>query len=254
MDHLFVVGAAAPANGEHAGGLAHAHALLSRQLPVQETRQRRKKRNLLYMRFPVQHGLIQVGNTPALGNIEAKQGSQLFRGLFRHGISPGPELRQLVSLCVKGQIAVHHTGNANGPHLPDGLAEALLNLPLQVRVTGPESLIDLVHGIGPDPIDQLVFPGKAAGSQRPEISVHQHCLDSGRTQFNTEDRILQLHMFPLSAQLPGDVLQHQLLFQLLLGGVLVDMDILDTHNRRPNPASARQSRHSSEPYGGHRLR
>ena len=197
VDHLFVVGAAAPANGEHAGGIAHAHALLSCQLPVQETCQRRKKRNLLYMWFPVQHGLIQMGNTPALGNIEAKQGGQLFRSLFRHGISPGSELRQLVSLCVKGKIAVHHTGNANGPHLPDGLAEALLNLPLQVRATGPESLIDLVHGIGPDPIDQLVFPGKAARNQRPEIPVHQHCLDSGRTQFNTEDRILQLHMFPL---------------------------------------------------------
>ena len=54
-------------------------------------------------------------------------------------------------------------------------------------------LFGLVHGIGPDPIDQLVFPGKAAGNQRPEIPVHQHCLDSGRAELDTEHRLPTLN-------------------------------------------------------------
>ena len=56
-------------NGEHTGGLANAQGLLAGELPVNITCQSGHEVNLPHMLFALQHGLIQMGNAPSLGNV-----------------------------------------------------------------------------------------------------------------------------------------------------------------------------------------
>ena len=55
-----------------------------------------------------------MGNAPALGNVEVEQFRELRGGLGSDGILPGAEGSKQIPFLVKGQIAVHHTGNAHG--------------------------------------------------------------------------------------------------------------------------------------------
>ena len=101
-------------NREHTGSLAYSQHLLTGKLPVDVTGQCGEKSHILYMLFPLQDRLIQMCDTPSLGNVKSKYFCQ-FQGCFlRHGVTPGTEGNQKSSFSVKGHIAMHHSGKSDG--------------------------------------------------------------------------------------------------------------------------------------------
>ena len=180
-------------DGEHAGGLAHAHDVQTREHIVDVARQGGQPGDVADVGFFIEDGLIQVGDAPALGNIEAEQGRQLFGGLAGDGVAPGAELRQLLSVGVEGQVAVHHGGNANGAHGGELLAEFLLHVPLEIGEAGLQARVHRLHGVGPDAVYKLIFPFIAAAGDGQVVAVQQDRLDPGRAELDAKYGLFKIH-------------------------------------------------------------
>ena len=150
------------------------------------TRQGGQVVNVRHMLFAVQHRLIQVGDGPALGNIEAQQLSQLGSGGTGHGVAPGAEFTDLLAILVKGQVAVHHRRHAEGSDL--GQFHIVLGLHVRRHVgisvlnAGPH----IVQVVGPHAVLQAVLPGVIAGSDGGVVFADQHSLDAGGAQLNAQ--------------------------------------------------------------------
>ena len=180
-------------NGEHPRSLADAQDLPPGQPPVDISRQRGQAVQPGQMGFSVQHGLIKMGRAPTLGNIEAKAFRQLLGGFSRDGVAPGAKGRQLISVPVKGKVAVHHAGYADSSHAPQRFAVPLFHIPKQRGIARLKPLVDILHGIGPDAVFQSVFPIEASGSNGLVIPVDQHRLDAGGTELNAQDGVFKIH-------------------------------------------------------------
>ena len=68
------------------------------------------------MGLPIQHSLVQVGNAPPLGDIEAEGGGQLSSRRARSSVAPGAERRQQLPSLIERLVAVHHGGNADAAY------------------------------------------------------------------------------------------------------------------------------------------
>ena len=140
------------------------------------------------MLFAVQHGLIQVGNTPALGDIKAQQLCQLDCGGLGHCVAPGAKFGQLGACGIKRQVAVHH---GRKPQRGKGCQRGAVFFfhPLgQHAVAGLNTGPHIVKVVGPHPVFIPVFPVVNAGGKRQVVVANQHRLDAGRTQFDAEYR------------------------------------------------------------------
>ena len=83
---IVVVGLAV--DGEHARCVAHTQHLLLRQFPMDIACERGLIADILDMGFLVQYRLVEVGNAPAMGNIELEQIGEFRRCLRGRGGSP----------------------------------------------------------------------------------------------------------------------------------------------------------------------
>ena len=54
-------------------------------------RQGGEKGDVAHMLLPVEDGLVQMGNAPALGNVEVEPLAQILGGLPGGGVAPGAE-------------------------------------------------------------------------------------------------------------------------------------------------------------------
>ena len=188
IQHLIMELSGRGIDREHTGCLPDSHILLSGQFPVNIASQCSHKVNLRHMLFFVQNRLIQVGNAPALRNVELEQFRQLLGRLAGNRISPGAEGHKLVSVFVKYQIAVHHGADSHCPKLCQSHAVFPLYILFQGRVASLKSFPHLIQRIGPDAVLQLVLPVIASGRHRLAASVYQNCLDSRRTKLDAENR------------------------------------------------------------------
>ena len=173
------------------------------QLPVHIACQRGKKVQLGQMLFFVQHSLVQVGNAPALGDVEAERRSQLLGRCAGDGVAPGAERHQQFAVGIKGQVAVHHGGNANAAHLGQGAAVFLLYIGGKGGVSTLQALPDLFQWVGPDAVVQLVFPGIIPLCQRGMLRADQHCLDAGRAEFDAESCLFRYKVGHIAGLLFG---------------------------------------------------
>ena len=177
VEHLIVKAVALAVNGEHARGLAHAQGVDTGEHIVDVARQGGDVPDLRHMGLLVQHRLIQVGDGPTLGNVEAKQLRQLPGGLGGDGVLPGAEGHQQVPVFVEGQVAVHHGGHAHrGNVLPV----------LHTGDGGLQALPDLLQVIGPDAVHEVTFPGVVPGGHRVVALVDGNRLDPGRAQLKAQ--------------------------------------------------------------------
>ena len=193
LEHGLVVVQRPAVDGEHAAGLAHAHDLLAGELPVDVASQGGEEGDILHVRLLVQNGLIQVGDAPALGDVEAEEGAQLLRGLAGDGVPPGAELRELLSVPVERQIAVHHGTDAQRAHGGQLHAVFGLHIGFQRSEAGLQTPMDHVHGVGPDAVDQLVLPFKVTTGNGHVPLVDQHRLDAGGPQLDAQYAFGQIH-------------------------------------------------------------
>ena len=140
------------------------------------------------MFLTIQNGLVQMGNAPALRNIEGKFLRQLICRFTCDIVPPGAEGRQLLAVLVKGQVAVHHGTDADGTNLRQGHMIATLDIRCQLLKAGLNSLPGFRHFISPDAVHQLVFPFKTGSCQRFTVLVHEHGLDACGTQLHPQCR------------------------------------------------------------------
>ncbi len=179
LHHFPVVVQGLAVDGEHTAGFAHTHGVDAGEHIMDVPRQGGDVGNLGNVGFLVQNGLVEVGDGPPLGNVEAEQGRQFRRRLPRDGVLPGAEGRQQVPVHVKSQIAVHHAGYAHGA---DGLPV------LYPGQGGLQALPHLVQGVGPHAIFVAGRPDVVPGGHRGMLSIDGHCLDAGGTQFDAKTK------------------------------------------------------------------
>ena len=190
--HRLIIVARRAVDREHAGGLANAHQLFAGEQEMEIARERRKIGDPAHVLLAVQDRLIEVGDAPALGDIEIKERRQLFGGLAGDRVAPGAELGELIALAVKGKIAVHHRGDADRA---DG-RKLKIELPLHVAAQRGKAVLHtdahVLKRIGPDPVDQTVFPLPVAGSDGNVLLIDQNSLDTGRAELEPQYGFLQI--------------------------------------------------------------
>ncbi len=174
-------------NGEHAGRLPDPDHLFPGQLPVDIACQRRQEADVLHVLLPVQDRLIQMGDAPALGDMEAEHLRKLVRSLSGNGISPGPKRRQKPPLPVKRKIAVHHAAESDASHLRQRHAVLAFHILLQLSVAVLQSCPYVLHGIGPDVVLKPVLPVMPSGCDGGIVRIHQNGLDPCGTKFDPQN-------------------------------------------------------------------
>ena len=132
-------------------------------------------------------------DAPALRNIERELLRQCCGSLARDGISPGAERNQKLPLLIERHIAVHHSRKSDGTKLCDGNAVFVLYILCHLAVAVPKTVPDHIQAVRPDSVDQLILPVVRTGCDRLMCLVHQHCLDSGRAELDTEHRLPTLN-------------------------------------------------------------
>ena len=155
--------------------------------------QRRHVGNAAYMRFAVEDGLIQVGNTPALWDGVVEQCREFFGSLPGHIVAPGSKRHQLIVVGIKNHVAVHHAAEADGLDPFQDNAVLILNILLQVRKTGLNAGPHFPQRIGPDPVVQCVLPSVSARCDGGVIRADENRLDSGGSHFNPDDGLAVLN-------------------------------------------------------------
>ena len=148
--------------------------------------QGREVGDLLHMFLPVQHRLPEVGDAPALGDVEPEEGGQLPRRLFGDGVAPGAEGGQLAALPAEGEVAVHHRRKPEGGGGAERLAVLRLDRLFQPAVAVLHPLPDVFEAVGPDPVLQPVLPVVAAGGEGGEVRADQDGFDAGGAQLQPE--------------------------------------------------------------------
>ena len=191
--HIGVVIQFFAVDGEHAAGLADTQGVFAGEDLVNVARQGGQVGEPGQVVLLFQHGLVQMGDAPALGDVEIKQRRQLLRRFAGHGVAPGAEFRQRLPILVEGQIAVHHGADAHGPHGGEGRAEFFLHVALEVRKAMPHAVLYVFHGVGPHAVQQAVFPFVAAGGDGDVLFIQQHRLDAGGAQLQAQNRFFQIH-------------------------------------------------------------
>ena len=112
--------------------------------------------------------------------------SQLGGGGGGHGVAPGAELRQLVAVLVKGEIAVHHGGHAKARQAGQLHAVAVLHVLFHVCIGVLQACPHILHVVGPYAVFQAVFPGVVAGGNGGMVCADQHSLDAGGAKLHAQ--------------------------------------------------------------------
>ena len=143
---------------EHAAGFPDTHDLFTGQRVMDISGKRRDISDLSDMIFLVQHRLIEVGDRPALRDIETEELRQFFRGLRRDRIPPGPEFAQLFVILIERQITVHHRGDPDRAGRIERHAILFTDFLLQIRETGLQTGLYFIQRVRPDSVNIAVFP------------------------------------------------------------------------------------------------
>lgn len=99
------------------------------------------------MLFFVQHSLVQVGNAPALGDVEAERRSQLLGRCAGDGVAPGAERHQQFAVGIKGRSRASWR-KCQCAHLGQGAAVFLLYISGKGSVSTLQALPDLFQWVG----------------------------------------------------------------------------------------------------------
>ena len=127
-----------------------------------------------------------MGNAPSLRNVETKYGGEPAAGFRSHGVPPGAEGHQQFSAFVKGHVTMHHTGKSQGSQLGQGHTVLVPYVLFQTLIAALQPFPDILQTVGPDVVFQTVFPIIGAHGHRLMGCVHQHCLDTGGAELNTQ--------------------------------------------------------------------
>ena len=173
-------------HGNHARGVTHAQHLLARELPVHVAGQCGEEGDVAHVLLPVEDALVEMGDAPPQGDVEAEEAGELGCGLARIGVPPGAEGRQHAAVGRKGHVAVHHGTDAERGQRGDFLAIPLLHVLAERGIAVLEPLPYGIEAVGPEAVFQLVLPRVAALGDGVSLIVDEHGLDACGTKFYTQ--------------------------------------------------------------------
>ena len=81
---------------------------------------------------------------------------------------------------------MHHRRDPDAAHRCKGLPVFCLHIGGQRSVGALQAGMHSLQRVGPDAVLQLVFPSEVPLRHRGMAAIHQHRLDAGRAEFNTE--------------------------------------------------------------------
>ena len=110
------------------------------------------------MRLFVEYSLIEMGNAPALGDVEIESLRKPVSGFFGHGVAPSPERDKQIISTVKGQVAVHHCRYSHSRRRGQLYAEFFLNVLHKVCKASLQTAFYSLVGVSPDTVCKLVLP------------------------------------------------------------------------------------------------
>ena len=180
------VGARRRVDREHARGVADAQDVASRQLMMDPPGQGRQAGDARRVFLGVEDRLMQVGDRPAQGDVEAKEAGELVSGASRVGVAPRAERREQVVVRVEGEVAMHHRGDTDRAVGRGGDVVALAHVRDQGGVGALQAGDDLVEAIGPQAALEVVLPAMAAGGEHLVVGSDEDGFDAGRAEFDTE--------------------------------------------------------------------
>ena len=137
----------------------------------------------------VEDRLVQVGDRPAQGNVEAEESGQLVGCASRVRVAPRAEGGEQVVVGVEGEVAVHHARDADRAVGHGGDVVALTHVGDQGRVGALQAGENLVEAVGPQAALQVVLPAVAAGGEHLVVGADEDGLDAGRTEFDAESGV-----------------------------------------------------------------
>ena len=180
------VGARSRVDRKHARGVPNAQDVAARQLVVDPAGQGRQAGDARRMLLGVEDRLVQVRDRPAQRNVEAEETGELIGRTPRVGVAPRAERREQVVVGVKGEVAVHHRGDADRAISRGGGVVPLAHVSDQGGVGTLQAGDDLVKGVGPQAALQMVLPPVAAGGEHLVVGADQDGLDAGRAELDAE--------------------------------------------------------------------
>ena len=149
-------------------------------------RQRGDKGHVGHVVLAVEDGLVQVGNGPALGNVEVEPLAENLSGLPGGGVAPGAEGGQQLALMAEGEVAVHHGGEAHGGHTGQLHPVAGFHVGGQVGVGILQPGPHVLQGVGPVAALIAVLPAVVAGGDGGVVRADEHRLDAGGAQLDAQ--------------------------------------------------------------------
>ena len=180
------VGARLRVDREHARRLADAQDAATRQPIVHPAGQGRQVGDARRVFLGVEDRLMQVGDRPAQGDVEAEESGQLVGRAARVGVAPRAEGREQAIVRVEGEVAMHHRGDTDRAVGRGGDVVALAHVRDQGGVGALQAGDDLVEAIGPQATLEVVLPAVAAGGEHLVVGADQHGLDAGRAKLDAE--------------------------------------------------------------------
>ena len=88
---------------------------------------------------------------------------------------------------------MHHGRNADGADSRQLKAEFFLYVTPQCGEAALHAAANLIERIGPDPVDQAVFPLPVAGGDGNMILIDQNGFDARRAKLKAKDGFVKIH-------------------------------------------------------------
>ena len=189
LDELGFVGMGGRVDGEHAGGVAHAEHLLAGELPVHVAGECGDVVHLGDVLLVVEHCLVEVCHGPAFRNVVLEQLGKLLVGFVGVGVLPGAERHEQFAGLVEGEVAVHHGGEADVPHVGQPFAIGGLDVAGHPGVCGLQTLPDFLLGVAPQPVLEMAGPLIVARRDGVVGVIDEHRLDAGGAELDAQARL-----------------------------------------------------------------
>jgi hypothetical protein len=189
-EEVGVVGAGGGVDREHPRRVADAEHPPPGERVVHVPGERVQGGDLRNVRFGIPHRLVQVRDRPAQRDVGAEEPGQLGGGIAGRGVAPGAERHEQLVVGVEREVAVHHRRDTDRGELRRSAAALSRQVRDEVGVGRLQSGPDVVEGVGPDPVDELVLPLVCAAREhdRRVGGIHEARLDASRAELDPEYR------------------------------------------------------------------
>ena len=159
------------------------------------TGQRGLELDIAYVLLVVKNALVEMGDAPAERDVVVEELGEFSGSLSGIGVTPSAEGNHDFVLLVESHIAVHHGRDTDTSQNLEFRIVLLEHILAEISIAVLQTIPDGLGAIGPESVDQLVFPGVTALGDGFVLLVDEDGLDTGRAKLDTENGFTLLDGF-----------------------------------------------------------